>query len=235
MSAPGGRGARRPVAVVFDVNETLFALDHVGDAFESIGLPGSALDLWFARTLSDGFALAATADFATFSDLALYHLDRITRSFGLEHDEATLEHVLDAFQELDVYQDVAPALQRLNEAGTRVATLTNGSADITRVLLRRHRLEALVERCFAAAEAGAWKPRAEPYRFAAQELRLAPADCAMVAVHSWDVHGAKRAGLTAAWVSRLEGRHVPQMHDADVTARRLDEAIDGLLALPPAA
>lgn len=30
-------------------------------------------------------------------------------------------------------------------------------------------------------------------------------DVALVAVHSWDVHGARRAGLTTGWCSRIEG------------------------------
>lgn len=223
--------ASRPACVVFDVNETLFGLDALGDAFETAGLPGSALDLWFARTLADGFALATTGDFATFGELGRFHLRRILRSFALDHGDEQVEEIVGAFRQLEPYEDVEPSLRRLHREGVRAVTLTNGDADITRDLLATHQLDELVERCFDVGQVAAWKPREAPYAMVADELDLPRDQLAMVAVHSWDVHGAKRAGLTTAWVSRLEGQAVPQMIGADVTGRSLVEVVDSLLAL----
>jgi 2-haloacid dehalogenase len=224
--------ARRPTAVAFDVNETLFSLDRLGDAVEEAGLPGHALDLWFARTLSDGFALATTGSFATFGQLGAAHLRRILASYGIEGGDRLVGEVLDAFHDLEAYQDARPALERLRDADVRAVTVTNGSADVTRSLLAANGLDELVEDCFDVAGAGRWKPAAEPYHLVAGELGVPPEELALVAVHSWDVHGAKHAGLTAAWVSRREGEPVPGMDDADVKGRTLVEAVDGLLALP---
>jgi 2-haloacid dehalogenase len=53
-----------------------------------------------------------------------------------------------------------------------------------------------------------------------------------VAVHAWDCHGAKRAGLTTGWASRLEGRYGSLFASADVTGADLTEVAGGLLALP---
>jgi 2-haloacid dehalogenase len=53
-----------------------------------------------------------------------------------------------------------------------------------------------------------------------------------VAVHAWDCHGAKRAGLTTGWASRLEGGYGGLFAPADVTGADLAEVADGLLALP---
>jgi hypothetical protein len=47
-----------------------------------------------------------------------------------------------------------------------------------------------------------WKPWAIVYRYAAEVLGVDPADLAFVAAHPWDTHGAKRAGLRTAYVSR---------------------------------
>lgn len=226
--------ARRPAAVAFDVNETLFSLDRLADAFEGAGLPGHAIDLWFARTLASGFSLAATDAFASFARLGRSHLRRILRSFGLASDDGTLDRLLDTFSELEVHEDVEPAFRRLHEAGVPVVTLTNGSGELTRQLLERNGLNRFVERCFEAAEVGRWKPRPEPYRHVAAELGVAAGALALVAVHSWDVHGAKRAGLVSAWVSRLEGELVAEVDEPDVRARSLVEAVEALLALSPA-
>ena len=61
----------------------------------------------------------------------------------------------------------------------------------------------------------------------------APADrVALVAVHSWDVHGAVRAGLIGALATRLEGGVPAVVCRPHVSAERLDEVVERLLALP---
>lgn len=224
MSAP-----TRPHAVAFDVNETLFGLDRLGDAFEDAGLPGSALDLWFARTLADGFGLAAAGGFAPFPELAQERLRRVLTSFG--RDPELAGDLLASLQELEPYEDVEPAFRRLRDAGITIVTLTNGSAELTRGLLRAHDLDGFVARCFDVTEVDAWKPRPEPYHHVASELGLEPEQVALVAVHSWDVDGARRAGLTTGWAARLETEPVSSTLGAHVTGASLVEVVDGLLAL----
>ena len=53
-----------------------------------------------------------------------------------------------------------------------------------------------------------------------------------MAVHAWDCHGAKRAGLTTGWESRLEHRYGTLFAQPDVTGTDLAEVADGLLSLP---
>ena len=54
---------------------------------------------------------------------------------------------------------------------------------------------------------------------------------ALVAVHAWDCHGAKRAGALAGWCSRLEGEPGDVFRPADVRGDDLVEVAEGLLAL----
>jgi 2-haloacid dehalogenase len=98
--------------------------------------------------------------------------------------------------------------------------------------LARTGLERYTERVISAAEAGTWKPPAQVYHHAAAVLGLPPAQVALVAVHAWDCHGAKRAGLTTGWASRLEGRYGSLFAPADITGADLPEVAGGLLALP---
>ncbi len=223
--------ARHLAAVAFDVNETLFSIDRLGDAIEDAGLPGHALDLWFARSLKDGLALAATGSFVAFSELGRAHLRRIVRSYGVAEPEPVVDEVLAVFRDLDAYEDARPALELVRDEGLRAVTLTNGSAEITETLLQHNGLEGYVERCFEVAMVGQWKPRPEPYQMVARELGVATDELGFVAAHSWDVHGAKHAGLAAAWVSRLEGEPVPGFLEPDVRAPNLVAAVQGLLQL----
>jgi 2-haloacid dehalogenase len=83
-----------------------------------------------------------------------------------------------------------------------IATLTNGSASIARGLLERAGLDELVERHIDVTEVSRWKPAPEPYRHACQTLGVSESDAVLIAVHPWDIHGAKRAGVSAAWLDR---------------------------------
>ena len=222
----------RPQVIAFDVNETLFSLDRLGDALEAIGLPGSALDLWLARVLMDGFALAASGTDLRFQALAEQHLRRVLRSFALSDDEPVIE-VMAAFDELEPYEDVAEALERLRSAHVRVVTLTNVSRVTTRRLLDAAALGDLVELDLDAEQAGGWKPLERAYRLVCDQTGLEPEAIAFVSSHSWDVHGASLTGMTTGWISRLEGQHVEGMAEPDIIDRTLVSLVDQLLALPP--
>ena len=80
--------------------------------------------------------------------------------------------------------------------------MTNGSAAISRKLFECGGIAALIERCMSVEEVGRWKPAPEPYGFAAEQRGVSPDQVMLVAVHPWDVDGAKRAGLAAAWINR---------------------------------
>jgi 2-haloacid dehalogenase len=123
-------------------------------------------------------------------------------------------------------------MRTLADAGVRVCCLTNGSAEVTAAFLARTGLERYSERVISVAEAGTWKPPARVYHHAADVLGLPPERVALVAVHAWDCHGAKRAGLTTGWSSRLEGGYGSLFAPADVIGASLTEVADGLLALP---
>lgn len=218
--------AQRPLVVAFDVNETLFSLDAVGRRLDDAGAPTGTLQRWFSQVLSDGFAVTAAGGFMEFRQLALRWLIRML------DDEATASHVLDGFGELDPHDDVRPALERLAAAEVPAVTLTNGHAEMTDALLRRAGLRDLVAGCHDVGEVERWKPAALPYEHCAQRNSVTPQRLGMVAVHSWDIDGANRAGLVTGYASRHEGTHVGHFSPADVAADDLVGVIDGLLALP---
>ena len=216
----------RPLVVVFDVNETLFSLDAVGRALDGVGAADGTLQRWFSEVLSEGFALTCAGDFVPFRDLALHTLARML------DDADAAATVLEQFAELDPHPDVRPALERLVDASVPAVTLTNGHADMTERLLDRAGLRHLVAACHDVGEVQRWKPAPLPYTHCAQRNEVTPERMAMVAVHSWDVHGARRAGLVTGYASRHEGGAVPDFEAADVNAVDLSGVIDGLLALP---
>lgn len=218
--------AQRPTVVAFDVFETLFSPDLMEEGFTEAGLPPGTAQLWFARIQRDGFALAAAGGYAPFRDLAAANLERLVGP-----GEALLG-ILTRFRRLRAHPDAEPAFARLRDAGVRIVTLSNGHADTVREMLDHAGLSPFVEVCLSADAAGYWKPRPEPYRYAAEHCGVAPDRVALVAVHPWDVHGAARAGLTTGHVARPEGAPAEGFDPPDVRGASLVEVADALLALP---
>lgn len=219
-------GGSRIEAVVFDVNETMFALDGLCPTFTDLGLEPELVPLWFATVLRDGFALTALGRFQPFPAVAAEAL----RALDERVDDAAVAAVLAAFRELDAYADVEPALRILREAGIPAATLSNGAADVVQSLLRRAGLAGYVTRNLSVDAVRRWKPAPEPYRYAAAELGVDVHRLALVAVHPWDCAGAAAAGLRTGWVRRTPA-HWPAVFDVPhVSGATLAAAVGALLA-----
>jgi 2-haloacid dehalogenase len=213
----------RPALVLFDVNETLSDLNGLRGRFEEVGAPGDHVGLWLASTLRDGFALTATgayADFRTVGRGVLRAQLAQVEALQRDPDDAAI-HILAGLGELHVHPDVAASMRRFAGAEVRMATLSVGPAENAAKLLDRAELGDLVERHFSVDEVGRWKPAPDPYRHAARECGVALERCVLLAVHPWDIHGAKRAGMRAGWVNR-GGREYPEFFErADAESNSL--------------
>ncbi|SNS84607.1 2-haloacid dehalogenase [Geodermatophilus pulveris] len=219
--------AVRPEVVAFDVNETLLDLGPVRAALVELGQPADLLPSVFSRTLLTGFAAATAGTWCRFRDAFDAALAQTT-----DLDAGRRAQVAGAFAELSPHPDVEPALRRLVGAGVRVVTLTHGSPGVAEAALDRGGIAPLVERSLSSEAIRAWKPAREVYLWAAGVCDVEPGRLALVAAHGWDVHGALRAGLTAAWFPRAE-RSYPAVYDpAAIVAGDLAGAVEALLALP---
>lgn len=218
----------RPTAVAFDMIETVFSLEPLRARLTATGLPGEALETWFARILRDGFALEVTATYQPFRQVASAALARLLSERGVTLEPGVREGILEGFAELEPHPDARAALERLYQAKIRVVALTNGAADVTGKLLRRARLDGLVERVISIDEVHHWKPREAVYLHAAARVGVEPSHLALVATHPWDIHGAGQAGLITAFVAR--GRPYPLfMTPPDVTGASLLAVIAALV------
>ena len=192
-----------PKVIVFDVNETLSDLSPMGDRLEQVGVPAELFPTWFAGTLRDGFAITVAGGYADFTDVAREGLRRLlaTRN-GVTPPAEDLDHVMAGFATLNVHSDVPDGVRALREAGLRLLTMTNGTAELTEGLLERARLREHVELLLDVRGPRCWKPAPAAYRYAVDAAGVAPSETMLVAVHPWDVDGAIRAGLRGAWVRR---------------------------------
>lgn len=213
--------------LLLDVNETLFSLEPIRARFDEVGIGRDQVPLWFARVLRDGFAAAAADNFTSFPDLARHHLHVL----GPDVDA---DHVISGFDEVEPHPDVAGGLRAAHDAGCSVATVTNGTAAITRGFLERAGLDHLVDHVLDVSGPRRWKPDPTAYGWALDRLATSADDAVMIAVHPWDVHGAMRAGLRGAWVDRDGATWPTHWPSPDVRAPGFDATVAALLHPPRA-
>ncbi|GAA3234882.1 haloacid dehalogenase type II [Pseudonocardia petroleophila] len=220
---------RRPRVVLFDVFETMLQVDALGARFVDVGRPAHEWELFFTRTLRDGMALTLAGAAPPFGEVARAAL-RTTTGHTLS-DEA-LDHVLAGFAHLPPHPDVEPALVALAHARVPTYAFTHGSAKTACDALDRAGLRTYLRGVHSAEAIGSFKPPARVYDWVCGQVDSPLDRTGLVAVHSWDVHGAVRAGLVGALATRLEGRVPAVVEPPHVSATRVDTAVERLLALP---
>jgi 2-haloacid dehalogenase len=217
--------------VVFDVLETLFSLENLRPRLQQAGLPPAALELWFSRTLRDGFALTVTETFAPFVQVAFGALTTLMAEHGRHARPQDVEQIMAGLSQLDPERDVEAVCTLLHRHRVKVACLTNGSAVNTEALLERARLGRFIDAVVSIDEVQKWKPHRQVYRHALERIGCPAQQAALVAVHDWDTHGAKSAGLRTGWLQRQHPRYASYLQEPDVIGRSLSEVCEKLLSL----
>ena len=213
--------------MLFDVFETLLRLAPLRDRFVEVGRPAHELELFFARTLRDGMAYTLAGEAPPFPDVARAEL-RSTSGYTLTDEQ--IEHVLAGFGELPLQPDALPALRLLADAGIPAYAFTHGSPTVAERALGAGGAMDLLRGVLSTQDIKAFKPPARAYEYACARVGSEPAHTALVAVHSWDTHGALAAGLMAGFATRLEGGLPDVVRTPTVVAETLDAVVAGLLA-----
>ena len=219
----------RPEVLVLDVNETLSDLEPLRPRMEQAGLPAHTLETWFAATLRDGFALTAAGSYAPFRDVAADALQTLLVAQGIE-DAGVVDGVLAGFAELPAHPDVGPGLRRIHDQGVRLVTLTNGASAMSERMLSEAGVLPLLEQRLSVEQPRRWKPHPDAYRYAATACGVEPAKMALVAVHPWDIDGARRAGLMSVWVDRKRAPYPKTFTPPTITVNDLEALADNLAA-----
>lgn len=129
--------------------------------------------------------------------------------------------------EVTLFADVEPALHSLGRQ-YRLATLSNGNADLTRIGLASH-----FEVCLTARDVGAAKPDARAFAALLRTLGAEPHQVAYVGDDPQaDVAGARAAGLHTVWLNRGVIAWPADLPGADLEVASLAELAE--LAAPAA-
>ncbi len=191
-----------PRVLVFDVNETLLDLAALDPAFERVFGEAAARGAWFAEMLRSAFVATLTDRYADFGTLGAASLEKTALRRGLTLSEADRAHLLGGLRRLPPHPEVPESLERLRDAGLRLAALTNSTQEVADAQLTHAGLHGFFEQVLSVDAARRLKPHPAVYRMAAARLGVVPPQMRLVAAHDWDVTGAMRAGCAGAFVAR---------------------------------
>ena len=217
----------QPELIVFDVNETLSDLAPLSQRFAAVGAPEHSADLWFTSVLRDGFALAAAGTSESFADIAAALLRVQLPEAHLNRSlPDAVAFVMDGFGDLSVHPDVVEAVHALADAGIRLVTMSNGATAVAERLLTAAGIVGRFEHLLSVEDAGVWKPARQAYHYALERCAVGASDAMLVAVHPWDIDGARRAGLRTAWINRAGASYPAHLLPAEVVASSLVSLAD---------
>ena len=216
---------------VFDVNETLLDLGALDPHFERVFGDAAVRRAWFSQLLQSAFLTTITGAYSDFGTIGGAALEMVGERQGVDLSDEDQQEILGGMRELPPHPEVVESLDRLRDAGLRLATLTNSTQQVAEAQMDNSGLRDYFEQILSADAVGRLKPAPEPYRMAAQSLGVEVERIRLVAAHSWDVAGALRAGCAAAFVARPGMVLDPLVERPDVVGADLREVADRILEI----
>ena len=207
--------------VVFDIIGTCFSLEKPRQQLIELGAPNYALELWFAQTLRDAFALSHAGGYQPLKEVLQAELPRTLKSLKIDVSSSQASQVMNTFKELDLQPKAKEALEILSQANKKIVALTNGSKDSTHTLLKRAGVEKYFSEVYSVDAIALTKPHPDVYKMIKANN---PSDVWLIAAHAWDIAGAKRVGMKTAFVSQLEKDYLEVYPRPEITAENLAQA-----------
>ena len=216
---------------VFDVNETLLDLGALDPHFERVFGDAGVRRAWFLQLLQSALVATVTGAYSDFGQVGAAALEIVAEREGVDVSAQDRQKILGGMQELPPHPEVAKSLDRLRDAGLRLATLTNSTRHVAEAQMENSELRGYFEQILSADDVKRLKPAPEPYRMAAESLGVEMEGVRLVAAHAWDVAGALRAGCAAAFVARPGMVLDPLVDRPDVVGADLRQVTDRILQI----
>lgn len=216
-----------PLAYVFDAYGTLFDVHSAVARHQAeLGPEAAALsELWRTKQLEYTWVRSLMQAYRDFEACTRDALDHAAARLGVDLSPEMRERLLAAYETLEAYPDVRPALQRLRQRGARTAILSNGTPRMLERAVASAGLADLLDAVLSVDGLRVFKTDPRAYRLAVDRLGTAPGRISFQSSNRWDIAGAARFGCHAVWVNRT-GQ--PDEYP-DLPPARVITSLEGLL------
>jgi 2-haloacid dehalogenase len=199
-----------PSVLVFDVNETLIDIESMAPLFERVFGDPQAVRAWYNQLVMYSMTATLSGHYVDFFTLGQGILQMLASTHHRAITDDDVRALKDSMLTMPAHPDVEGGLTTLRDNGFRLVTLTNSPPNPAGSSPLEHAgLAHFFEQMFSVEACRAFKPAPTAYRYACDELGVAPEECMMVAVHVWDIIGAQSAGLSGALITRPGNAPLP--------------------------
>jgi 2-haloacid dehalogenase len=222
-------------AIGFDIYGTL--VDPLEMNVKLRPLAGELADrmseLWRQKQIEYALRRGLMREYENFGVCTAQALRYAARSFGVELTEPEERMLLREYQNLGAFEDVIPGMETMKRSGHRMVAFSNGVEETARTLLERAGVLPHLEGVVSVDDLGTFKPDPRVYEYLSQRLESAMQETWLISSNTWDVIGAKNAGLRAAWIQRSpQAIFDPWDVEPDLVAKDLRELASALSDLP---
>ncbi len=193
----------RHTAYVFDAYGTLFDVHaavrrHAGE----IGPEGQRFsELWRAKQLEYSWVATLMGHYADFWVMTERALDFCFAKMP-SVDRRLRQPLLDAYWQLDCYEEVPGVLKALKAGGARLAILSNGSPAMLESAIRSSALDTILDDVFSVETVRRFKTDQSVYEMVTNAWRVYPDAVSFQSSNRWDIAGARRFGFHTVWLNR---------------------------------
>ena len=189
-------------ALVFDAYGTLFDVHSViATCNQHFPEQGPALSKgWRAKQLEYTWLRSLMGRYEDFWQVTEAALVFACKTLNLLCPPATRAELMEAYLHLDPYPEVLPSLMALSNYP--LAILSNGSPRMLQGAVESSGLRGIFSYVLSVDTVKIYKPSPRVYELASQKMGVAASAIGFVSSNSWDVIGAKAAGLWTCWVNR---------------------------------
>jgi len=189
-------------ALVFDAYGTLFDVHSViATCNRHFPEQGPALSkAWRAKQLEYTWLRSLMGRYEDFWQVTEAALVFACKTLNLPSPPATRAELMEAYLHLDPYPEVLPSLKAFSNYP--LAILSNGSPRMLQAAVESAGLQGIFSHVLSVDTVKIYKPSPRVYELASQKMGVAASAIGFVSSNSWDVIGAKAAGLWTCWVNR---------------------------------
>lgn len=132
----------------------------------------------------------------------------------IAYSQDEVRWLVSEIEKLKPFPDVLAALERLREAGYRLAILSNGDRDMLEAA--KPHIGFPFDHVISVQESGYFKPHWKTYASAEQITGAERSTCLFVANHAFDCIGAKAYGMRTAFIDRRKRPFGETPHRPDI-------------------
>lgn len=159
-------------------------------------------ELWREKQIEYTLRRGLMRSYADFGVCTRQALSFAAEAVGVQLSEEDEKHLIEEYQNLPTFPDVAPGMEALHSQGHAMVAFSNGVEATARTLLERAGVLSHLDGVVSVDDVKTFKPDPEVYRYLARRLERPMDEVWLVSSNPFDVIGAKAAGLKAAWVRR---------------------------------